>query len=87
MLLQVGSLEWRLSYSMSGFLFGRLRSVVSHDSSLSSSLPRSIAVFLVFVYSAGASVVPKDNRRQRKSSLSTIEMRVDLVLAFACIRR
>ena len=51
--------------------------------SLSILFPRSIAAFLKVVYSSGAGVVPKGNHRQRKSSLSTIDMQVYPVVAFA----
>ena len=58
---------------------------MSQDSSRSRSLPKSIAASLIVVYSSGADVVPKGNLRQRKYMLSTIEMNVDAVVAFACI--
>ena len=58
---------------------------MSHDSSLSRSLHRSIAASLIVVYSAGAGVVPKGNNRQRNASLSTIAMQVDVILAFTWI--
>ena len=49
--------------------------------------PRSIAALRTVVYSAGAGVVPKGNRRQKNSSSSTISIQVHAVVAFACIRR
>ena len=55
------------------------------DSSCSTSLPKSTDVPLTVVYSSGAGLVTKGNIRQRKDSLSTIEMHVDPVVAFACI--
>ena len=66
---------------------GEFRSSVSQDSSRSRSFPRSIAASLTVVYSAGAGVVPKGNLKQRKASSSTIEIHVNAVVAFACIRR
>ena len=49
-------------------------------------MPRSIAVSLTVVYSAGADVVPNGDLKQRKDSSSTIAMHVDAVFTFACIR-
>ena len=72
---------------MSKFLFGELISVVSHESSLSRSLPRSIYTLLVVLYYSGVGVVPKVSDRQRKAGLSTILIQVDVVLALIWIRR
>ena len=58
---------------------------MSHDSSLSRSLLRSISTLLIVAYSAGAGVLPKSSHMQRKSSLSTIVMQVDVILEFAWI--
>ena len=63
------------------------RSSVSQYLSRSRSFPRSISASLTVIYSAGASVVPKGNRRHRNASLSTIAMHVDVVVSSACIRR
>ena len=63
------------------------RSSVSQDSSWSRLLPRYIAASLKVVYSAGAGVVPKCNLRQIKTSLLTNEIHVNVVVAFASIRR
>ena len=60
---------------------------MSHDSYLSWLFPRYIYASLIVVYYDGAGVVPKGSRKQRKASLSTIEMQVDIVLAFAWIQR
>ena len=69
------------------FLCGELRYVVSHDSSLSRLFPMSIPASLVVVYSYGAGVVPKSGCRQRKATLSTILIQVDVVLVLAWIWR
>ena len=66
---------------------GEFRSSVSQDSSQSISFPRYVATSLKVLYFAGAGVVPKGKSGQRKSSLSTIDMHVYAVVAFACIRR
>ena len=66
---------------------GEFRSSVSQDSSRSRLLPRSISASLTVVYSSVAGVVPKDNLSQRNTSLLTIAMYVDAVVAFACIRQ
>ena len=66
---------------------GDFRSSVSQDSSRSRSLPRSIDDSLTILYYAGTGVVPKGNPRQRKVRSSTIEMHVNAVVTFACIRR
>ena len=76
------SSEWCLFSSRSRFLCGKLRYVVSCDSSLSSSFPRSIATLLIVSYSSGVGVVPKGNRRQRNFGLSTIYIQVNVVVAF-----
>ena len=68
-------------------LCGELRFSVSQDFPLSRSFTRSISALLTVLYSAGAGVVPKGNLRQRKDGLSTIDMQVDAVVAFAWIRR
>ena len=65
----------------------KFRSYVSQDSSRSRSLPRSISASLTVVYYAGAGVVPKVNLKKRKASSLDIEMHVDEVATFACIRR
>ena len=58
---------------------------MSHDSSLSRSFPGYISVLLIVIYSPGAVMVTKDNHRKIKSSLSTIAMQVEVVIAFAWI--
>ena len=68
-------------------LCGEFRPSVSQYLSRSRSFPRSIAASLTVIYSAGAGVVKKGNRRQRKDSLSTIAMHVNAVGAFAYIWR
>ena len=47
---------------------GDFRSFVSHDSSQSILLPRSIAAALTVVYYSGAGLVTKGDLRQRKAS-------------------
>ena len=84
---EIWSAEWRLSFSGSMFLCGELRYVVSNDSSLSRLFPMSIPASLVVVYSYGAGVVPKSGCRQRKATLSTILIQVDVVLVLAWIWR
>ena len=66
---------------------GDLRSSVSQDSSRSRSFPRYIVDLLIDVYYYGTGVVPKDNRRQRKSNSSIIAVHVDIVVAFSFIWR
>ena len=68
-------------------LCGKLRSSVSQDYNRSRSLPRYISASPTVVYSAGTGVVLKGNIKQIKSSSSTFAMHVDMVVAFACIRR
>ena len=58
---------------------GELRFSVSQYSYLSRSFTRSIDAFLTVVYSAGVDAVPKDEHRQRKSSLSTIAMQINVI--------
>ena len=79
--------DWSLSSSRSRFLFGELRYILSHESSLSVFFLRSIYASLIVLYSYGAGVVPKGSSRQIKASFSTIVMQVDTVLAFAWIWR
>ena len=64
----------------------KFRSSMSQDSPWSRSLPRSISTSLTVVYSAGSDVAPKVNLMQRKASSYTIDMHVNTVVAFACIR-
>ena len=78
--------DWCFSSCGSKDWCGEFSSSVSQDSYRSRSFPRSIAASLIVVYSTGVGVVPKGNLKQRKSSSSTIEMHVDAVVAFACIR-
>ena len=66
---------------------GEFRSSVSQYFSRSRSFPRSFAASLTVVYSAGTVVMPKGNRSHRKSISSTIDMHVDTVFTFACIRQ
>ena len=51
---------------------GECRSSVSQYSYRSRSFSRSIAALPIVVYSASAGVVPKGNRRHRKTILSNI---------------
>ena len=60
---------------------------MSHDLYLSRLFPRYIYDFLIVVYSAGAGMVPKGDRRQRKASFYIISIQVDVVVAFAWILR
>ena len=75
--------ECCLSSFGSKVLCGELRFSVSQHSSLSRLFPRYISTSLIVVYSDGAGVVPKVNRRQIKAILFTIVMQVDNVVAFA----
>ena len=68
-------------------LCGEFRSSVSQYLSRSRSFPRSISASLTVVYSAGMSVLPKGNRRQRRAGLYTIAIHFDVVVAFSFIRR
>ena len=68
-------------------LCGELRFYVYQYLSLSILFPRYIAAFLTVVYYAGAGVVPKGNHTKIKSSSYTIDMHVNAVVAFSCIRR
>ena len=47
---------------------------IYHDVSKRMSFPRSIADFLMYVYSFGSGVVPHGNRRHRKEIPPTIAM-------------
>ena len=78
--------ECCLTSCVSKYMCGEFRSYVSLDSSFSISFPRCIVGSLTVVYSAGTIIVTKFNRRQRKASLSTISLRVNTVVAFACIQ-
>ena len=79
--------DFCLSSFGSNFLCGELIFSVSQYSSLSRSFPRYISASLIVVYYAGAGVVPKGDRRQRKASFSNISMQFKGVVAFAWIRR
>ena len=50
-------------------------------------LPRSIDASLIAVYSSGLGVATKNKLKKRKTSLSTIVMHVDVVVAVAFIWR
>ena len=76
-----------LYYCVSKDLCGEFRLFVSQDFPWSRSFPRYIAASLTVVYSAGVGVVPKSNRKQRKSSSSNIAMHVDAVVEFSFIWR
>ena len=58
---------------------------MSHDSYLSRSFPSYIDALLIVVYSAGAGGVSKGNHRQRKASLYSIDIQVNVVGSFSCI--
>ena len=60
---------------------------MSQDLYQNRSFPRSFAASLTVVYSAVGGVVPNSNFSQRKASLSTIAIHVNVVVEFACIRR
>ena len=62
---------------------GGLRLSVSQDSSLSRCFPSSIAAFLTVLFYSGTGVVPKGNHRQIKAIILTIDMQVDVVVAFS----
>ena len=60
---------------------------MSHDLSLSRSLPISIYASLTVVYSAGASVVLNGSQRHSSARLSTMEMNVDSIHELEWMRR
>ena len=66
---------------------GELKFSVSQYSYRGILFTSSIATSLIVLYSDGTGVVPKVNRKQRKDSLSTIDMQVGAVLVFVWIRR
>ena len=63
-------------------LWGDWISVVYYDFSLRRSFTRPISALLTVVYSSGPCLVLKGRRRDRRDSLSTMEIYVDTIDAF-----
>ena len=67
-------------------MWGDCSYIASHYLYLRISFTRLILASLTVVYTSGVGVVMKVKCRNRRSSLSTMEMHVDAICEFVCIQ-